>query len=184
MGDGGAGFGPAAFAVEVAVGVGAGAIGGEAGRDGGGVEALDVVAAAGEQAEAGIFEAAGLHGARGEERDAGLVEPRDGPVGVPSPPAVEGALAERGVVLVGAVVAADDLADVGGLGERVGEWAGIDEGDGAAPGVELEGAGDPEDAAADDEDAHAVNVPPALPEMTGSQSRFARSRRGDEGCRA
>src|SRR5512140_3499627 len=116
------------------------------------------MAAAGEQGEALVLEAARLHRGAGEERHAGLVEPRGAPDGVPAPPAVEGALAEQGVILVGAVVAAYDLADVGRLGERVGERARIDEGDLASARMELEGGGDAADAAADHEDAHGATV--------------------------
>jgi hypothetical protein len=158
VGDDGAGLGPAALAVEVAVDVHPGAVGREPRGDRGGVEPFDAMAAAGEQGEAVVLELAGPHRGAGEERDAGLVEPGDRPGGVPPAPAVEGALAEQGVILVGAVVAADDLADVGGLGERVGERAGIDEGDLARAGMELEGGGDAEDAAADDENAHGANL--------------------------
>src|SRR6185503_9413045 len=116
--DHGARLGPAAFAMEVAVDVETRAVGGEPGGDRGGVEALDAMAAAREESVAGVLEAAGLHRRTGQEHDAGLVEAGGAPGGVPAPPAVEGALAEQGVVLVGAVVAAHDLADVGGLGER------------------------------------------------------------------
>ena len=153
-----AGLDPAALRVEVAVDQPARAIGREAARDGGGVEPLEAVTAAGEEGEAVVLEAARLEGAAREERHSGLVEERLRRVPVPGAPAVERALGQRGVELVSAVVEPHDLADVGRLGERVGQGTRVDQRHLVAAARQGEGGGGAEDPATGNGDAHDANL--------------------------
>src|SRR5687768_12327544 len=104
------GFRPAALRIEVAIDVHTVAIRRESARDRIGIETLDRVTATREHRVAVVLESARLHRGTREERHAGFVKQRAWPRRIPASPTYKRLLAENRVVLVGAVVHADDLA--------------------------------------------------------------------------
>ena len=88
----------------------------------------------------------------GEDEEAVLMIEPFVPLRVPRVPAGECRLGHRGVQIVCAVVGADDLADVGGRGDRPRQRTGIHDGDPPSALAEFPGSRQTEDAAADDDD--------------------------------
>ena len=121
-----------------------------------GPDPLGRVAAASQQREALVLEPARPHLLGREQQEAVLMIERRSPRLVPAIPPGKRGLAHRGVELVGAVVHAHDLADVGRRRHGSRHGTGIHDGDVPSALAELQCGGDAEYAGADDDDRPSV----------------------------
>ena len=151
--DDGTAVGPARPGVEVAVRVVFGVPPGESRLDRGAVQALQGPTASREGVVAVVLEAARLHGTAAEHEETGLVVQQAQEV-VPVAPALERLGHEVGVEGIGAVVGADELADVGGRRQGMRNGAGVDDVDVPAALGQLDGRRQAEHSATDDQGLH------------------------------